>query len=231
MKERIWLIDSIRGVAILMVVVFHFIFDLDYLNLVKVNYSSGFWLYFGRIAAIAFMLSFGITTNLIAKIKGIRVSIKLNLKRFFKLLFFASLISLLSYIFAPEEMIWFGILHLLGASLLISLPLVKKPYLSLIIGILVVGTGFLIRGSTSAYPALIPLGIPTATFATLDYYPFIPWLGVVLIGNSVGNFGFEWFKKMRPPKKHEAILATLGKNSLWIYLIHQPVLLGILYLI
>ena len=82
---------------------------------------------------------------------------------------------------------------------------------------------------------LLPIGIHPAAFWSVDYTPVFPWLGVVLIGMALGDVlypnGVRSFTLPRLPENVLAPLVFMGRHSLLIYLVHQPLILAVLYLI
>jgi uncharacterized membrane protein len=130
----------------------------------------------------------------------------------------------------------FGILHLIGISIILAYPVIKLRYENLVLGIVFVALGMFINKVTVGFPWLLWLGLMPARFYSIDYFPLLPWFGVVLIGVFLGNslyphytrnfnlHDFSNFAVMR-------FLSFLGRHSLFIYLVHQPVLITVLYLL
>lgn len=169
----------------------------------------------------------------------------------------ALLVSIATFIVDPETYVRFGILHLIAiATLILPLAAPLKEWNALL-GLLVLTTAELLPASAQT-TLLIPLGIPPDNFATVDYFPFLPWFGVILIGYAIGYFlyirNLRWRKpeafsilnspafaqpslKLWPASKATAgrqfsILARWpGRHSLLLYLVHQPIILSVLHLI
>ena len=79
---------------------------------------------------------------------------------------------------------------------------------------------------------LLPLGVVPEGIFMPDYRPLLPWFGVVLLGVFAGNLFYGTGKRtaglagrMPPPARP---LTFLGRHSLFIYLVHQPILVGLL---
>lgn len=106
MRKRIWLTDSLRGIAIIMVVLFHITFDLNYFFGSNIDYSNGFWFYEGRIAAFLFIFMVGLVSAFIHQQKSRKDVLKTNLKRALRLMGFAMLITLSTYILFPNDTVW-----------------------------------------------------------------------------------------------------------------------------
>ena len=156
-------------------------------------------------------------------------------KRGLKIFIWGLIITGLTWIFMRENFVIFGILHFIGVAIILAYPFLelKKANLYLGGGILLLGAWFY-KITVSSY-WLLPLGITPADFATNDFFPLIPWFGLVLIGLFVGNKiypnGKRSFKIIEPHNAFVNFFCFLGKNALLIYLLHMPVLIGLLYLL
>jgi uncharacterized membrane protein len=128
----------------------------------------------------------------------------------------------------------FGILHLIGVSIILAYPLLGYRFANLILGISFIALGWYMRAQevSSESPWLLPLGVVPENLAMPDYRPLLPWFGVVLLGLFAGNLLYGGGKRpagiprQAPPVARP--LAPLGRNSLFIYLIHQPILIALL---
>lgn len=153
-----------------------------------------------------------------------------NLWRGLIILGWGLLITVITRLFLPKEYIIFGILHLIGMAVLISQPLLHLKTWNLALGIMVIGLGIYLGSQRVPFPWLLWAGFIPDNFASIDYFPLFPWYGAVLIGIFLGNtlYGNERRNfTLKDPPQCKAIqwLCFLGRNSLLIYLIHQPVLL------
>src|SRR5690554_2022133 len=115
MKSRLWPIDFLRTLALCLMILYHLIYDLDHWTNLNVQVNSPFWFVIGKSAALLFIFLSGFSYGLS----------KSTLKNGFRLLFFASIITLVTYILFPEQYIRFGILHFLGTMMVLS-PVLKK---------------------------------------------------------------------------------------------------------
>lgn len=220
---RIVEIDGFRGIAIILMIIFHTVFDLAYFYNWPIDYLHGFWYYQGKSSAILFMFVSGISSTLSRRpiVRGLSV-------------FGAGmLITAVTYLYNPAMYIQFGILHLLGLSMLLA-PWMKKlsPCLLILTGTALIALGNWCLTLTSVSLWLLPLGIKPADFVSLDYYPLLPWLSVILYGMAAGKLLYADKKSLLPLGGLSSnILSYLGRHSLLIYLIHQPILLTILFLL
>lgn len=227
-------VDVARGIAIILMVLYHAIFDYNFFVREVLDVNSGIMLVIGRLAAVLFLLIVGISMTLTLHLKAFG---KMHFQRHFlpratKIIGLAIGITVVTLIAFPDHTIWFGILHLIGAGIILSMPIVARKNLAGILGgiILAIGAYFYITLS-SATPTLLQL-IPflPANFSTFDYFPLFPWLGVMWIGIYLGHYLYPTGKQLMQVKENilSRGLAYLGKNSLVIYLIHQPVLIGLI---
>lgn len=219
-SNRIWEIDFLRGIALILMMLFHFLYDLNAFYHVEIPYWDSFWVIEGKISAVLFMILAGISSTFS----------KNNLKRGLKILLVAMGISLVTYIIFPSEYIRFGILHMLGSSMILyhfiyNISLSFTLMISLIIFLL----GYLFNHFYIDTNLLIPFGIMSRDFVSMDYYPLFPWLGVFLIGTIIGKSIYKEKKSILQKFYRNNFLSFLGRHSLIVYLIHQPVILLLLY--
>lgn len=236
--KRFWEIDSLRGIAIIMMIVFHFFFDWDYFGKVNLNFGSGFWWGFGRLIASIFIFLVGLSLTLSfsrAKKSKIKNLFKKYLVRGLKIFSWGLIISLLTWIFLEQGFVMFGILHFIGISIILAYPFLNFKYLNLVLGSIFIAIGLFLKRFVFDFAWLIWVGLRPTSFYTLDYFPIFPWFGLVLIGLFFGTLLYPKGKrgfKILDASKNSFVkgLCFLGKNSLLIYLIHQPILVLILKL-
>jgi len=218
--ERFWEIDFTRGTALVMMLASNFITDLQFFT----NYSNfaQFWWWFARIIAFIFIFLVGLSLNISyarAKQEG-KANFSKFLKRGLFILALGLLITVVTYFAIPQAYIRFGVLHLIGLSIILAYPFLNwKKGIALWIGLSLIVIGLL---------------LPAPSFSSVDYFPLLPWFGVVLLGLYFGKLlyknGERTFKLDLDFKKINPI-CFLGRNTLWIYLIHQPIFIAILYLL
>ena len=229
-KIRFWEIDFARGIAIIMMIIYHLVFDLNYFGFISVNMYNGFLGIFKKIIAVSFITLVGISLTLTSNLKSNKRIIKKGIIVFA----FGLLLTLVTFIFIKENTIYFGILHFIGLSIILSIIFLRFFKLNLLIGILLIILGNIVNKINIDFPLLIIFGITFKGFTTLDYFPLLPWFGLILIGIFVGGLLYKnnqrMFKLFNEPKRL-SFLQFLGKRSLVIYLIHQPILISIVYLL
>ena len=232
-KKRFWEVDAARGVAIIMMIIFHLIYDLDFFNTIDFTLNKGFWFVFRRSIAISFLLLVGISMNLSYYQKE-NIFFK-YLLRGLKIFGFGLCITLVTYIFLSNAYVRFGILHLIGLSIIITYFLLDFYVLNLFLGLFAITIGCIIGNIHVNIPWLFWMGLRDGHYPDIDYFPLFPWIGVIFIGLFLGKFLYRQKKRkfvmIRNCPKFLDPLSFLGKHSLFIYLIHQPILIIILALL
>lgn len=241
-RRRVHMIDTIRGVIILGVVAYHFLFDLWdiwdmdlwWMNSVFVNAVRDFG------AGVLIFLS-GISSLLSHS----------NIKRGLKTLACALLLSLVTYFVMPDNFIFWGILHFMGFMMLLygllGKYINKLPRLAgfgIFMALFVFMYPLLIDGYVGI-PALLKIYVPDSMKTSVityiigfgggelmsaDYFPILPWSALFLAGTYIGNY----VKEGRIPEfMYKDIckqVTFLGRNTLVIYLLHQPVIFALVWL-
>lgn len=231
-RTRIWEIDFLRGLAILLMVAYHFGYDLTELAGIRRVLGIDFDLLSGP-----FQIAVALFAGLFVVLCGISTSLtRSNIRRGLKLLAAALLVTAASWVFDPQEAILFGILHCLAICILIYGLLLEKAK-----PLACLGASAGVFAISLAVPALlksVPIrsdwalvfGVHSDTFSSFDYFPLLPWLGVFLAGAAFGKRFYAARKSLLPWGRPIPVVNAAGRTSLWIYIIHQPVLLGIFYL-
>jgi len=239
-KERFFEVDALRAVAIVLMVAYHFFFDLYFFNIHYFDMHSGLLLVIGRSAAIMFIFLVGVSLTLsysrASRSKSNKEIFIHNLKRGAGIFGWGLVITLVTATFLESGTIYFGILHLIGVSIIISYPFLKYRRFNLIAGLVLLFSGVLTDPVYVNYPWLLWIGLKPRGFYTLDYFPLIPWFGLVLLGIYTGNSLYPGYKRSFRMCDCEGnavvrLLEYLGKKSLLIYLVHQPVIVGTLLLV
>jgi uncharacterized membrane protein len=238
--ERFWEIDALRGIAVVAMVLYHFSYDLAFFGLFDVGFfRSGLGLNTGRLIGGSFIFLAGLSLTLsyaratVSPPSG-GMLFRKYLSRGLRIFSYGLVITLLTWIFLPNEMIVFGILHLIGASIILAYPFLTLKLANVALGVACIATGSILRGLEVDSPWLVWLGTDP-TFFMLDYWPIFPWFGVVLFGIAAGNALYEDRRKQAasstPRPSAVRPLAFLGRHSLVVYLVHQPILLAALILL
>lgn len=221
MKRRIWEIDFLRGIAIILMAIFHLVFDLKEFYSWGFDFPNVFWTGPQILVGTMFSTLSGISRSFT------RNSLKQGLVTFG----FGMLLTLVTYFVSPEIYIKFGILHFLGISMIIYhfMQKINTRYL-LPLGGLIIVAGNILEKVNVFTPLLFPIGLMNKNFASLDYYPLLPWYGVFLIGVFIGRVVYKEKRSLFRFEIKNDFLSFLGRHSLFVYLTHQPLILSILYL-
>jgi len=237
--DRFWEIDILRGTAIIMMIVSNLITDLNYFKVYGIEIRSGFWRYFALITATIFIFLVDVSLTLsYSRAKRCKTEKELHVKyieRGLKIFSWGLVITLVTWIFLGEGFVIFGILHFIGVSIIMAYPFLKHRYWNLFLGIVCISLGMYLRNLTVDFPWLLWLGFTPSQFYTVDYFPIFPWFGVVLIGLFFGNLLYPNHRRRfriwdLSSSSFVKSLCYLGRNSLLIYLIHQPMLIALLYI-
>jgi len=237
-SKRFWEIDVLRGIAIIMMIIYHLCYDLYFLGDFPIKIYSLSWTLFQRTTASLFLLLVGTSLTIsYSKLKSKYQRKELffrNLKRGIKILTWSVVITIFTFIFLSNGVILFGILHLIGVSIIISFPLLDYKYKNLALGLIVISMGVYLSNFTFDTTYLLWLGFEPNFFFSFDYFPILPWYSVVLIGIFLGNLIYPESKRRFdiPDFSGNIVsrsLSFLGKHSLKIYLIHQPIIIMLLY--
>lgn len=235
--QRFWEVDYCRGIAIFMMILFHAVFDLAYAGVYPINVNSGPWRLLAISTASLFLILVGVSLTLSAarasKVMDARSRIMKFLRRGAGIMMIGLFITLITLILVPREPIIFGILHLIGFSVMISPLFLRWTWGCLIAAMVIIPAGWII--SSIHGPLWVAwLGITPPGFASLDYTPVFPWLGVVLVGVFLGHFFYPGGeRRFRIPDSNipgKVWVSLIGRHSLVIYILHQPVLIFLISL-
>lgn len=230
---RAVLLDLIRSLALLGMAAFHFTFDLAMLGLVPAELvMQGFWPLWARGVASTFLILSGFSLVL-AQGRGIHLP-RLG-RRLVRIVGAALLVTLATRIGVGPSYVFWGILHMIAFGTLAGLVFLRLPsLLTLAVAGLVFWMGQSLALPAYDAPWLLWLGLGTAPVMSVDYVPVFPWFSAVLfgivLGQGAGRAGL-WDRVAAVQVARGSLwdrLAWPGRHSLLVYLIHQPVLIGLL---
>lgn len=216
---RAGFLDSIRGSAVIWMIIFHSCYDMHMLGMIGWDFSHGFWYAFPRFIAFTFLFCVGISLNFI---HVPAINWPYLKKRSLKLGLAAAAVSLGSYFMLPNMWIFFGTLHcILAASFLGAFMVNHRKSSVIMLGTILTlqyALGYDIKWVSSLLQK-----------PSMDFIPIYPWFWAVLLGILVGPYlsKIEQLRNLKTPP----LLKFLGTNSLMIYLIHQPLIYGTLWVI
>lgn len=228
---RIWELDALRGLCILCVVVIHTIFDLVYFAGVQLSLPP-VYLFIQQYGGVIFVVLSGCCATL-----GSRSFRRGVIVFACGMLITAVTAGMYLLHFAAKDVIvYFGVLHLLGVCMMVY-PLYKKlPTQALLaMGVVLVVAGYLIQGTLVEWKFLFPLGLCYPGFVSSDFFPLLPHLGWFMLGTCVGRTLYREKRSLLPERLGASLpmraLSWCGRQSLFIYLLHQPVAFGVTELV
>jgi uncharacterized membrane protein len=231
---RYWEIDALRGVAMLLMTAFHLTWDLVNYRVVDVNMGREPWPSFSRIIATMFLSLSGISLVISYYRGGKERGFTKYLLRGLKVFGLEMVVPLTTYVAIRNQFVIFGILHLIGFSIVAAYPFLprQRKWVSLLVGLALIAVGIAINRRTTSFPWLIWLGINQRGRWMADWYPVLPWYGLVLVGISAGHALYPGARRRFDLPDWSGLpviaqLCFLGRHALLYYILHQPVLIGI----
>lgn len=214
-KPRYPFVDALRGVALVAMVFFHFVFDLSYTRVIDPGYIYQFhWQFFGRSILATFVFCVGLSLAM-THARGIRW--RSLFERELELVICAAILSLGTFIAFKDNWVYFGILHHIALTTLMVLPLLRFPVIAGLLGVAILIAYYVFQ-----------VKVPWFSLGhfSLDYIPPYPWIGYTLLGITAYHLNLH---KLGQDWNFWPWLRFLGRHTLFIYMIHQGVLLGGIY--
>lgn len=233
-RSRLDVVDLARGIALSAMFVFHFAYDLSYFGLIDVDVPvEPGWRWFARLIAGSFLTLVGVSLVLATQHGLNRRS---YLRRLAMVASAAALVTLGTYLAMPRSFIFFGILHHVALASILALPFLRLPVIAVAgVALIAFALPFLVAHPLLDEPLLAWLGFSRAPIATADFVPVFPWFGCVLGGIVLarlvlpaiqGSSVAGWRATALPAR----LVVWGGRHSLLVYLVHQPVFIGLLML-
>lgn len=238
---RYHLIDALRGFALVNMVLFHLMYDIFNIFSAETGWNSEpLTIIWERFICCSFIILSGVSFNF--SHRPFKRGIILNACGF--------LITIVTVLVIPSQAVWFGILNFLGCAMMLAYPLKAyleniKPVVGAILNLLLFAflygvpegyVGFfgveLFKLPEFLYgtKALAFIGFPSADFHSTDYFPIIPWIFLFLSGcfawRVIKNCNADSFFKRKVP-----FFDFIGRHTLIIYLLHQPIIMTAVYVI
>ena len=231
---RFFILDVSRGVSVLAMICYHFYWDLGYFGFIDLGtVTQGLGLLAAQVIGVSFITIAGISSRVLTFSKNFKAKFS---KRIVRLIILSVLVSIATYLMDKNNFIFFGILHFLTICSVISLILVNvtKSYLLFLFFMSVVILSF--SSITFDLPTILSwLGFNKNPPITNDFYPLFPWLTFYLLGFWAGQIIIN--RKSRFLENTSVLypinnklfkfLEYVGKNSLIIYIFHQPILFSL----
>lgn len=233
MKKRIWELDFARGAALLGMMIIHLVYDLvDLFGVLNWQLPQWYLVFKNNFGAVFLVIS-GISVTLGSRCvrRGLTV---------FGCGFLCTGATLILYLTGMADrsiLIYFGVLHCLGVCMLLW-PLFRQlPNWMLVpTGLAFAAAGLVLRRYSPDVPAvLIPLGFAPGWFSSSDYFPLLPNLGFFLLGAALGRRLYREpvtrFPRVEEGNMPIRLFCAMGRHSLPIYLLHQPILAALVLLL
>ena len=217
-KMRYEILDHIKALAVILMILFHFFYDLDYFKIIDLDMKSKFWSVQPDTIGALFLMAVGIN---LCVVHSVEIQKQKFIRRWVKLFIIAMIISFATYtIFGRERGVYFGILHNIAISSFLALAFLRRPLASLVIGLLLFIPHFLLNYRYPFYKL---------SERPVDHFPLLPWFGCVLIGIFLFHKNIHTLKI--PDYRLKKYTTFLGRYSLEIYIGHQMILFPMTYLI
>ena len=231
---RIPHLDIARTAALGGMAVYHFFYDLELFGFLPGGMlQAGYWRELALLIAGSFLFLSGVSLFL-AHHDGIRW--RAFGRRVVVLAAASAAISLVTYLAIPDRFIHFGILHSITVASLLGLPFVFLPSgVVIAAGAAVLAIPQVFRDDAFNAGWLLWTGLSTERRPSMDFEPVFPWFGVFLFGIAAAKLlvMFGGFRTLVEQRKSRAVelLSWPGRNSLAVYLLHQPIILGVLWIV
>ncbi|MDO5726112.1 MAG: heparan-alpha-glucosaminide N-acetyltransferase [Tissierellia bacterium] len=218
-KNRYELIDALRGLTIISMALYHFMYDLKIINLGDYSWvTNPFVSFWQRSILISFIFISGISWNFS----------KRPLKNGILLTVLGLIITFITTKFIPQERIVWGVLNFFGAAYLLMIifdKLFKKIDMRFVFIISFIMIFYFPKlDFLKDYSFGFIFGATNNNFYSADYVPILPWIFIFIMGYAFWNIFKEKEKFNKIMEIRIGFLSSIGKNSLIIYLLHQPIL-------
>jgi len=239
---RFFEIDMLRGLAIILMIFGHILWDLDYFGIAPMN--NVVYSIIQKVVPPLFFLLVGVSLIVTAKKmeninpKNERKYYLNTISRGLKVFNLGMILTIGSLIFIPDKPVFFGVLHCIGLSIILSAIFLKFRKYNLLIALLLIFAGTIISQqyieNPTSFQLLIGLHSADIWSYTVDYFPLLPWFGICLLGIVIGDWLYSGEnRRFRMPDLSKyapvKIVQWFGKHSLTIYLLHQPIIAGVMF--
>ena len=237
--QRLDSVDALRGLAMVWMTAFHFSFDLNYFGYIQQNFHGDpVWTVQRTVIVSVFLFCAGLGQS-IAVAQG--QSWPRFWRRWGQVGACALLVTLGSWWMFPQTFIYFGVLHGMALMLIVARFTASWGRWLWWLGGLAIASKFIAAAALNAWaggqfsiyfnaPMLNWIGWITHLPVTEDYVPVFPWLGVMWWGVAAGSGLMrarpDWLCRAGAPGFKP--LVVLGRWSLSYYMLHQPVMIGLL---
>ncbi|KGK91509.1 hypothetical protein DP73_02715 [Desulfosporosinus sp. HMP52] len=216
-EQRFGEIDLLRAIAIVLMVIFHLVYDLREFAGVKINYQAPFWFLLGKTSALLFIFLSGLASGFSRS----------PVRRGVKVLLLGMGITGVTYLALGDMYVRFGILHFLGVTMILApfLSSLASSILWTLAGASIL-LGLWFKKILVETSLLIPFGLLYKGFGSIDYYPLLPYSSATFLGIlAYRHFYAQKSELVFALQLNSKPIIWLSRNSLMIYLVHQPIIL------
>ncbi|TGE31967.1 heparan-alpha-glucosaminide N-acetyltransferase [Desulfosporosinus sp. Sb-LF] len=216
-------IDVLRAIAIVLMVLFHLVYDLKEFVGLNIDYQAPLWFSIGKASALIFIFISGLSCGFS----------RFPIKRGVKVLVCGMGITVVTYLVMKDDYVRFGILHFLGVTMILS-PFLLALSSWILWGLVACSAvlGFWFKAQLLKTSLLLPLGLMYDGFSSIDYYPLFPYLAVTILGIlAFRRFYARGTEPLISFQLNSRLIRWLSRNSLGIYLVHQPMILLIIFIV
>jgi len=229
--SRFWEIDLLRTIAIVVMIVFHTLYLLNYFHIHYTDLHHLYWLWFaGGGGTFIFLAGVSLT---IAHSRSKKASP--FLRRGLQIFAWGMGITMVTWIISRTDYVRFGVLHFFGIAFLLGTFFLRFRFINLVLGVALMVIGFYLRGVYFDFPWLLWLGLRPHYSAGFDYIPLLPWFGLFLVGMFFGKILYpQGNRRFNIPEFNYSVTSALtlpGRHPLVIYLAQWPAIIGILLLL
>lgn len=241
-RERFWEIDSARALAIAMMVAYHVAYDVELLAPgLGPDPFTGWWGALPEATGSLFLFVAGVSLAVAdarMRARGLsrRQRLARHLRRAGVVMAAAVVVSIATYVAFGDRLVRFGILHAISVGTVVVSITVTLGAWNLALGLAALGASVLLAGVDGPI-WLLPVGLGPSTVSSVDYWPLLPWIGPMLIGAWLAGRTYPDGKRCDPLTRFVAacprppVLPSVGRRSLAIYLVHQPVLIPVVWFV
>jgi len=235
--NRFWEIDLLRTIAIVMMITFHTLYLLNYFDIQFTGVPGmryGFWWWFPKLTGGTFIfvagISLTITYSRAKRISGFML-------RGLKIFGYGMAITLITWLISRTGYVRFGILHFFGIAFILAPFFTRFRFINLVLGIALMVAGIYLQEQRILvdFPWLLWLGLMPRGFWTMDYWPLLPWFGLLLVGMFCGKLLYpQGNRRFNIHEFNDPVTSALtlpGRHPLVIYLSQWPAIIGVLLLL
>jgi len=235
--NRFWEIDLLRTIAIVMMITFHTLYLLNYFDIQFTGVPGmryGFWWWFPKLTGGTFIfvagISLTITYSRAKRISGFML-------RGLKIFGYGMAITLITWLISRTGYVRFGILHFFGIAFILAPFFTRFRFINLVLGIALMVAGIYLQEQRILvdFPWLLWLGLMPRGFWTMDYWPLLPWFGLLLVGMFCGKLLYpQGNRRFNIHEFNDPVTSALtlpGRHPLVIYLAQWPAIIGVLLLL